>query len=124
MNNSEQITAVFVAAGFKVLAIEELVNQYWPRPSNGPWTDAEEIDNARLRANNPWWLVFTDLGIIKIGPRKRVIHIDWSHTKLRNRLPVTPGEEWITSTDTFVHVYDQIKMFEKLTQLRAALKDS
>lgn len=48
---------------------------YYREVPNEYWTDHYGLDR-------PWLLVHTDIGIIKIGYRKRVVSIDWGETCL------------------------------------------
>lgn len=111
---AEQVQSLFTLAGFQVESLEELPNGYWPR----------HPDYAELREENPWWLVFTSVGIIKFGHRKRVWHIQWDRTPLRQVLPCPDDEKWITSTETFCHAYTTPKALERLTELRNALESA
>lgn len=65
----EHVEAIFLLAGISISSMEKIDNQYWP--SNPAY--AEE------RAHSPWWLVTTSKGVLVIGWRKKVIHIDWSN---------------------------------------------
>lgn len=60
--NRDQVRAIFVLAGLAIFHLTELADQYCGRPGV------------------KWWLVTTEHGVIKIGPRKRVYSIDWENT--------------------------------------------
>lgn len=62
----DHVRAIFLLAGLSVHKLHKLANQYWP----------DHPDYAEVRRENPWWLVATDAGLVKIGWRKRVISID------------------------------------------------
>ncbi len=107
----EQVKGLFIASGFEIKKMYRLVNKYWP--------DNEHYQE--LRVNNPWFLVKTQFGFIEVGPRKRVIHLDWSETVYEGELPATEGEEWITSGSTYVHSYSVDKLLINLMKLKTAL---
>jgi hypothetical protein len=89
---------IFNLAGIKVLNHWELANEYWPK------------GYLETVASNPWWLVQTELGLVKIGWRKRVINIDWSATPLRT----TITEDDVTKSATMVHAWNEEKAVEYL----------
>lgn len=91
------VAAWFESAGFKrPETMYELVNEYDP-----------ERDDS-------WWLVKTELGLIKIGWRKRVICIDWSETPIRKL--VTTDD--VTKDETMVHAWSVGEAIKYLTTLR------
>jgi hypothetical protein len=96
--------ALFLLAGIDVLAMYRLENEYWP----------DTPAYAKERRENPWWLVKTSFGLIKIGWRKRVISIDWSDTALRLNLT----QDDVTKSETYVHAWTYVKALEYLTSLR------
>lgn len=102
----EEAQALFLLAGFNAKAFHELPNGYWP--------DAY----VELRRENPWWLVMTDLGAIKIGWRKRVISISWSDTALRKEIT----SDDVTKDSALVHAWSVVKALEYLTALRRELQ--
>jgi hypothetical protein len=83
--NEEQAKSIFISAGFEVLKLYELTNQYW----------------GKNDVVGPWWLVKTPIGFIRIGWRKRVIEIDWSDTGIRKIIT----ESDVTKDETMVHAY-------------------
>lgn len=102
------VRALFQLAGFTVTRVWQLENQYWPR--------VEEY--RRERDAMPWWLLKTEIGLIEIGRRKRVINIDWSET---------PVQQLITTDDvtmgvTMVHAWSIEKALEYLKALREAAR--
>lgn len=109
----QQVKELFQTVGFEIKKIYRLENKYWP--NNGNFND--------LRIQNPWFLVKTQFGFIEIGPRKRVIHLEWSETSYRGKLPVSEGEEWITSEDHYVHSYTLDKFLMNLIRLYGVLKE-
>lgn len=102
----EYFTALFVLAEIQVQGHYQLANQYWPR------------SYYRLVLENPWWLIKTPYGFIKIGWRKRVINIDWSETKFRGMVT----EDQVIKEQTYVHAYTGEKAVEYLKVLKAQLE--
>lgn len=94
----ETFEAVFTLAGIKILGHWELTNQYYPRS----YVDAV--------LSNPWWLVMTEMGLIEIGWRKRVININWQHTPVRRVIT----EDNVTKDSSMVHAYSIEKALEYL----------
>lgn len=92
----EQALSIFSLAEIPVSRIWELKNQY----------HSESPDS--------WWLVKTDLGLIQIGWRKRVISIDWSEINFACK--VTNDD--VTIGDDHVHAYSYAKAVEYLTELK------
>lgn len=101
------VQAIFERSEIPVLDVYELPNGYWP--------PAYE----QLRAENPWWLILTPFGLIKIGRRKRVISIDWKRTKLR----VEITEDNVTKGLDHVHAYTDENMFKYLKALSFKLNN-
>jgi len=102
--NKEEARSIFICAGFEVKKMWELVNQYWP-PAY-----------LKERAESPWWLVRTEIGLIVIGWRKRVISIDWSNTEVR----AIVTEDDVTKDETSVHAWATPKAVRYLNALREA----
>jgi hypothetical protein len=102
--------SLLTIAGFHVGRTWELPNGYWPRNEH----------YAQIRADNPWWLVQTEIGPIQIGWRKRVISIDWGACSF-GHMPVRGivTEDDVTKEDTLVHAYTMAKAVEYLTALRS-----
>lgn len=101
------VRSFFEAAGIKVLKTWALENQYWPR------------SYVELRVNRPWWLVKTEMGLIEIGPRKRVIEINWEETRVRTIVT----EASITKSETMVHAYNHGDVITYLQALKVAWRD-
>ncbi len=99
----KKVDAIFALSGFNVSKVWELANQYWP---NHP-----DYDDVR----SPWWLFSTDIGLIQIGRRKRVWHIQWDTCTVRG---IVTGDE-VTKEDTYVHAYSEEKAIEYLKSLRS-----
>lgn len=98
----EEAVSIFKLAGFEVRERWELANGYWP--------DHPDYDEVRT----PWWLFLTEIGLVKIGWRKRVLHIDWEACEVRG---VVTADE-VTKADTYVHAYRVEKAVEYLRELR------
>jgi hypothetical protein len=97
----EHALALFEMARFDVKSIHELPNGYWP---------AAYIEQ---RAASPWWLVETNIGLVKIGWRKRVIQISWTDTSYRG---VVTADD-VTEDDDMVHAWSYAKALEYLAAL-------
>ena len=94
-------------AGFPILHTWELANGYWP--------DSPSYDSVR----RPWWLFMTDVGLIQLGWRKRVLAIDWAACEVRG--VVTDAD--VTKGDTYVHAYrveDAVACMRELRRLALA----
>lgn len=104
----ETVKSLFQLAGFEILDLYELMNQYWPK---------NETRYYELIIENSWWLIITKYGLIKIGPRKRVISIDWSKTCLTKI--ITTDET--TKNLTLVHAWTIEKALEYLKTLNQEL---
>jgi hypothetical protein len=111
----DQVKAIFLLANVEYKALIQTENEYWPKAY------VEEIKS------DPWWLVATDFGIVKIGWRKRVINIDWSDTKMRLRSTFSYDdfEFWergltqddVTKWETGIHAYGYGKAIDYLREL-------
>lgn len=95
---------IMTLAGFTVLYTWELANGYWP--------DAPDYDDVR----RPWWLFLTEIGLIQIGNRKRVLHIQWSTCLVR----AIVTEDDVTKSQEYVHAHSTEKAVEYMKALRAA----
>lgn len=102
------VRALFNVVGIPILHLHELPNHYWPRT----------LEYRVLRESSPWWLVETPYGIIKIGYRKRVLHIEWGRTKAR--IIVTPDN--VTKDTTHVHSYDKPSTVAYMARLAEELR--
>ncbi len=100
----EEAESLFTLAGMKPETMWELPNGYWPRHAN-----YQEIRDA-----NPWWLVRTEFGLIKIGWRKKVVQIDWEDTKSRFMLT----DDDVTKDESMVHAWTIPKALEYLIAFR------
>ena len=98
----EHARALFLLANIEVRSVHRLENQYWP---------PAYIDMIQ---KYPWWLMDTPYGYIVIGPRKRVISIEWSGTKVRRVLT----KDNVTKDETLVHAWTTLKVLEYLVAFR------
>lgn len=101
--SEDKMRAMFELAGLKIIRVWKLKHGYWP----------DYPEYAEVIARTPWFLVKTQFGLIEIGPRKRVISIDWSDTSLR----VNVTEENVTKSTSMVHAYTVLKAIEYLKVL-------
>lgn len=111
----EKIEAMFTLAEIKVNAIYALHNRYMGKILNKA--------DAEFSANYPWFLVSTQYGNVVLGPRKKVYHLEWVETKLRQKLPCEEGEEWISSQDNYVHSHTEEALLLNIKKLGKALHD-
>jgi hypothetical protein len=102
----EEAESIFRLAGFEVKQLWELVNRYWP--------DSPTYDDVR----KPWWLALTDIGLIEMGWRKRVIQIRWDTCPVR----AIVTQDDVTKTDTYVHAWSVENAITYLRSLHAHAK--
>lgn len=84
-----------------------------------------ELDflNAALPTlSSPWWLVKTEVGLVELGWRKRVIHIEWTDTPIRYQDPSAITQDATTKDATSVHAWSDVKALEYLTRLSADIQ--
>ena len=102
-----EVESIMELAGIKILATPyKLMNEYHSGSSEKQYW-------------HPWWLLKTEYGFIKIGWRKRVIHIEWTDTKIR--AIVTKDE--LTKDECYVHAYTVAKAVEYLTEWHKIAKN-
>jgi hypothetical protein len=98
---------VFVKAGFSMVSMMDLPNEY---------CDCEFCA--------PWFSVITEFGTIKVGWRKRVVSIDWSLLALRgSRRKISSlfvGED-VTKGDDYIHAWGWEKAEDYLARIHAFL---
>lgn len=108
--SEEQVRALFLIAQINVTGLWRRPNQYitYDQREDEQTTRSEAV----YRESHPWWLVRTEWGMIEIGPRKRVIEVDWSDTKLpvifQDTDPINVDN--VTNDKYYFHAWD----FEKL----------
>lgn len=100
----ERFNACLLLAGFKVSRTHVMENGYhkW-------WSDC---------LVPPWYLFETDVGLLEVGWRKRVIHVGWESTGVRWTRPVDPD---ITRDDFLFHAWGYDKLLEYLKLLHPVL---
>lgn len=111
--NQELVKSMFAATGFKVNKVYVLENKYWP--ANQAYLE--------IRSKNPWFLLKTQFGLIEVGKRKRVIHLDWRDIN-ENQLTPKEGEEWITNGPGYVHSYSNEALVSNLFKLHILLSEN
>ena len=102
----DETKAIFLLAGIPIINIYEIKNGYWP----------DHPDYDEIRRQNPWWLVLTEYGMIKIGWRKRVIEISWHDVDAKFYFVVTEDDVW--KNEKHVHAYSYSKAVEYLRNFR------
>ena len=99
----KSFTAMLTLAGFTIERQWELANGYWPL--------SPDYDDIR----QPWWLFKTQVGLIQVGRRKRVIHIEWYH------VDAIVTEDRVTKDERCVHAWSDT---DAVTYLKALLEAS
>ena len=95
----EEIIALF---GNRAIYVEEIPNGYC---------------NDYCCKHLPWFIVTTNLGRIKIGWRKRVLHIEWSDSKISNTAEELFPNENVTKYDKVIHAWGYEKAKEYIDVL-------
>jgi len=98
------LRGVFAEAGIPC-SVREIENRYWP--------DSSEYDNVR----SPWLKVYTERGVIVVGWRKRVIHIDWSDGTFTATGAEVVARPINTHGDAFCHAWGYAEAIECLRRL-------
>lgn len=106
------VQALFLLARWPITKTWAIENKYWPKNEHF----------AEMREANPWWLVKTDIGIIEIGWRKRVIQIDWSDTGHKLDVTCVCGKDDVTREPHLVHAWGYAKAVAYLENLRLGLQ--
>lgn len=103
----QTLVSLFAMANIEIISIKRLRNKY--HPDTHAYRDAIK--------SSPWWLVEIDIGVIEIGWRSSVIHIDWLHTgKKFDRHAVTTED--VTKSDTMIHAWGYAKAIEYLRRIQ------
>ena len=81
----------------------------------------EEIPNGYCHEycckHLPWFIVTTRKGRIKIGWRKRVIHIEWTDTIIPENADILFPDEDVTKYDKIIHAWGYEKALEYINTL-------
>ena len=86
--------------------------------SEMPYTEIRIIPNEYHSGHeNPWFLVETKWGPLRIGGRSHVISIDWSGTQINHNGGVTFKDENVTKDRTMIHAWGKDKAVEYLKKL-------
>jgi len=101
VKSRKETEAVATLSGLEVERVWELANGYWP--------DSPDYDEVRT----PWWLLQTEIGLIQLGWRKNVIHIQWDACAVRG---IVTSDE-VSKGDTYVHAWSTEKAIEYLREL-------
>lgn len=104
LSHIDEMTTLFLDAGFEAIHVKVIDNQY--------------SGNAHYYVD-PWLVVTTSKGPIMLGWRKRVINIDWSDSDIAVDGQELFKDEKTTSSDRYVHAWSKEKAVEYLARLRA-----
>lgn len=104
----EIVISLFALIDIPIRNMWELPNNYWP--------DTPEY--ADIRRDNPWWLVKTDRGCVRIGHRKRVTSFEWHDTDIHKEIT----EDDVTKDEQMVHAYSYRKLIEYMFDWAEAYK--
>jgi len=104
-----QVEELFKAANIKILNQWEIMNEYWPR----------HPDYYKIIIENPWWLIQTEVGMILIGKRKRVVEINWIATPIRKIIT----EDDVTKSETMVHSWNHSTCLIYLKEIGKLIKE-
>lgn len=99
--NKDIAKSLLIMAGFSILHVREIRNQYYP---NRP---------------DPWFLIQTEFGVIMIGWRKHVINIEWTFCPFRGVIT----DDDVTKDPDMVHAWTYEKALEYLTKLHNHMKE-
>lgn len=99
----ETVLNLFKNAHIEIVQLVEISNQYWPHH-----TDYQAEAYA-----NPWWLIRTRAGVLMMGHRKNVTHLEWQLTDIR----VILTQDQTPQSSTHVHAWGLDKLQEYLNSL-------
>jgi hypothetical protein len=100
----EEFCLWFREAGLDPVFVEEIPNEYCPRP---------------CCMHRPWFVVTSRIGHIKIGWRKRVVHLEWTRSMATESASVLFPAENVTKLDHTIHAWSGEKVVEYLGVLKA-----
>ena len=98
-NELKYFQEIFAAAGFNKTEFTPIPNQYCPCEHCAPWFDVK-----------------TELGVIRIGWRKRVINIECNWNDLKQLFP----NEDVTKEKNYIHAWGKEKAIEYLTKIKCS----
>ena len=98
----EEAESILRLAGYEIRHTWELANGYWPA--------SPHYDDVR----KPWWLFLTDIGLVQLGWRKRVLSIEWDANGTRGMVT----EDDVTKGETYVHAWSVEKAVAYMRELR------
>lgn len=81
-------------AGFEIKGCYEIQNEYWPLHES----------YKTLRKEHPWYIILTQYGMLKMGPRKKVVELSWDTIDCKVEDCIT--EENVTGGYQFFHSWN------------------
>lgn len=99
----EYFKTVFEEAGFSQILLKTTINEYWNNNKYGPW-----------------FLVTTEIGIFKIGWRKRVINIEWPKNKINPDYLSLFDYVKDTKDSSHIHAWKREQAVEYLKKIKEA----
>lgn len=97
-----ELSSIAAECGVGAAALRFIPNQYCPCEHCGPWV-----------------VIATPLGAVRMGWRKRVIHIDWEHSTLASTGKDVAAGDDVTTSEQLVHAWGRAKAVEYLRRLLA-----
>jgi hypothetical protein len=93
----------FLEAGIHPIFVVEIPNEYC-----GP----------ECCPHMPWFRITTTFGVLKVGWRKRVIHLEWTDSLVKTRADDLFAGEDVTKEDRMIHAWGYEKLTEYLRKLK------
>jgi len=104
INYAEKLASIFETAGFEVPYLKIVDNEY---------------SNSYHYYDQPWVTLYTDKGPIKVGWRKRVIHLEWDQLHINMYADEIFPKEKTTKGPYHIHCWGEDKLSEYAKQLAA-----
>jgi len=101
-----KIRDIFEKAGFQVVKMTSMLNQYCPCDKCAPWFDVE-----------------TEFGTVRIGWRKRVINIEWDRLDSKEAFLYLFHDEDVTKGNDGIHAWGWDKAEDYLSRLHNHLAE-
>jgi hypothetical protein len=101
---------LFKAADLNPVCIEPIPNGYWP--TSGEY--------AEVRLANPWAIVTSELGRVRMGPRKNVMDINWSDSLVTADAPTLFTDRAATTGGAgqrWLHAWNEVEIVNVLRTL-------